>query len=251
MIRVIVAGASGRVGQVIVTGLRQQPGLEVVGGFGSTDAGQLPRLLEHADVLVDFTTAEAAPGILLAAARSGVRPVSGTTGLSTESLDAVDQAARERGIGAAWAPNFAVGAVLVMHFAQVAARYMEAAEVIEMHHDRKADAPSGTAVATARAIRAERGADLPDPPVQKRTLEGARGAVEGGVRIHSIRLPGLVAHQEVLFGAPGQVLTIRHDAPGREAYVPGVALAVREVMHRVGLVRGLDRLMGLNMGHGS
>jgi 4-hydroxy-tetrahydrodipicolinate reductase len=251
MIRVIVSGASGRVGQVRLAGLRQQPGLELVGGFGRADAGHLPYLLGQADVLVDFTTAEAAPGILLAAIQSGVRPVSGTTGLSTESLDAVDAAAHERGIGAAWAPNFAIGAVLMIYFAQIAARYMEAGEVIEMHHDRKVDAPSGTSISTARAIRAARGDDLPDPPVQKWTLEGARGAVEGGVRIHSIRLPGLVAHQEVLFGAPGQVLTIRHDAPSREAYVPGVALAVREVMHRVGLVRGLDRLMGLGVEDGS
>jgi 4-hydroxy-tetrahydrodipicolinate reductase len=133
----------------------------------------------------------------------------------------------------------------MMHFARVAARFMDAAEVIEMHHAGKVDAPSGTAVQTARDMRAAREVDLPDPQVERWTLEGARGAVSGGVRIHSVRLPGLNAHQEVLFGALGQVLSIRHDALGRDAYVPGVALAVRHVAERQGLVRGLDTLMGL------
>ncbi len=229
----------------MLSALGQQDGIDVVGGFDRTDGAERQRLLAATDVLVDFTTADAAPGLLLEAARAGVRPVSGTTGLAPESLDALDAALRERGIGGVSAPNFALGAVLMVHFARLAARYMDAAEIVELHHDQKLDAPSGTAVATARAIRAAHGQDLRDPPVATWILPGARGAVEGGVRVHSVRLPGLVAHQEVLFGALGQVLTIRHDAPTREAYVPGVALAVREVMHRVGLVRGLDTLMGL------
>ena len=247
MTRVIVAGATGRVGQVMLGSLAQQAGLEVVGGFGSANApAELTRLAADADVLVDFTTATAAPDILRQAVGAGLRFVSGTTGLATAVLDDLDARLTSAGLGGVWAPNFAVGAALMMHFARVAARFMDAAEVIELHHDRKADAPSGTAVQTARLIRAERGADLPDPPVERWTLEGARGAVEGGVRVHSVRLPGLVAHQEVIFGALGQTLTIRHDAPGRDAYVPGVALAVRQVMERVGLVRGLDTLMGLS-----
>jgi 4-hydroxy-tetrahydrodipicolinate reductase len=245
MTRVVIAGATGRVGQAKMTGLGQQPGLQVVGGFGSRDADQLPRLLEQADVLVDFTTASAAPSILLEAAQHGVRPVSGTTGLPPDSLDRLNDALARAGIGGAWAPNFAVGAALMMHFARIAARFMDAAEVIEMHHDRKVDAPSGTAVSTARLIRAARGTDLPDPPVERWALEGSRGAVDGGVRVHSVRLPGLVAHQEVLFGAAGQVLTIRHDATGRDTYVPGVLLAIQAVQQRVGLVRGLETIMGL------
>jgi 4-hydroxy-tetrahydrodipicolinate reductase len=144
-----------------------------------------------------------------------------------------------------WAANFAIGAVLMMHFARVAARFMDAAEVIELHHDRKVDAPSGTAVQTARDIRAAHGQDLPDPHVERWTLEGARGSVEGGVRIHSVRLPGLNAHQETLFGSLGQVLSIRHDALGRDAYIPGVRLALKHVPEHVGLTRGLDALMGL------
>lgn len=244
--RVLVAGATGRVGRVMMDGLAQYPDIAVVGGFGSRDAtSELERLAPEADVLVDFTTSSAAPHLLCKAARSGLHVVSGTSGLSETDLHQVDGALADNGKGGLWAANFAIGGALMMYFARVASRFMDAAEVIELHHDRKVDAPSGTAVQTARDIRASRGHDLPDPSVEKWTLEGSRGAVQGGVRIHSVRLPGLNAHQEVLFGSLGQVLSIRHDALGRDAYVPGVALGVREVPKRVGLVRGLDTLMGL------
>jgi 4-hydroxy-tetrahydrodipicolinate reductase len=247
LLRVIVAGATGRVGRVMMDGLAQPPEIEVVGGFGSARAHQeLESLAPGADVLVDFTTGAAAPELLCHAARLGLHVVSGTSGLAEQALTDVDTVLRQAGRGGVWAANFAIGAVLMMSFARVAARYMDAAEVIELHHDKKVDAPSGTAVQTARGIRAARGRDLPDPRVERWTLEGSRGAVDGGVRIHSVRLPGFNAHQEVLFGAPGQVLSIRHDALGREAYLPGVALAVREVPNQSGLVRGLDTLMGLS-----
>ena len=246
MVRVVVAGATGRVGRVMMDGLGNQPDIEVVGGFGSAGAlEEVRRLAPSADVLVDFTTGAAAPEILCLAAQSGLHVVSGTSGLRADALDAIDATLRQANRGGVWAANFAIGGALMMHFARVAARFMDAAEVIELHHDKKVDAPSGTAVQTARDIRAARGKDLPDPPVERWTIEGARGAVDGGVRIHSVRLPGLNAHQEVLFGSLGQVLSIRHDALGREAYLPGVALAVRDVPGRVGLVRGLDTLMGL------
>lgn len=245
-LRVVVAGASGRVGRLMLDGLASQADLDVVGGFGSLDAArELERLASQADVLVDFTTGRAAPGILLAAIAQGLHIVSGTSGLPDTVLDELDRALRAAGKGGVWAANFAVGGVLMMHFARVAARFMDGAEVIELHHDRKVDSPSGTAIQTARDIRAAHGSDLPDPPVERAPLDGSRGAVEGGVRIHSVRLPGFNAHQEVLFGSAGQILTIRHDVLGREAYVPGVALAVRAVAKRVGLVRGLDTLMGL------
>ena len=246
MTRVAVAGATGRVGRVMMAGLNQPPTIEVVGGFGSANARQeLERLAPGADVLVDFTTGAAAPGLLLAAVQAGLHVVSGTSGLASHALDDLDQALRKANRGGLWAANFAIGGALMMHFARIAARFMDAAEVIELHHDKKVDAPSGTAVQTARDIRAARGTDLPDPRVERWTLEGARGAVDGGVRIHSVRLPGFNAHQEVLFGSLGQVLSIRHDALGRDAYLPGVALALREVPKQVGLVRGLDTLMGL------
>jgi 4-hydroxy-tetrahydrodipicolinate reductase len=230
----------------MLDGLARQPDLSVVGGFGRANAlDELARLAPQADVLVDFTTGQAAPAILNAAAAAGLHVVSGTSGLPSDALDALDAALRQAGKGGVWAANFAVGGVLMMHFARVASRYMDAAEVIELHHDGKVDAPSGTAIQTARDIRQARDRDLPDPPVERQTLPGARGAELGGVRIHSVRLPGFNAHQEVLFGALGQVLSIRHDALGRDAYLPGVSLAVREVPKRVGLVRGLDTLMGL------
>lgn len=241
MTRVIVAGATGRVGRVMMTGLP-----DVVGGFGSQNAlSELARLAPDADILVDFTTGAAAPDLLCAAAEQGLHVVSGTSGLSAQALDRLDAALREHQRGGLWAANFAIGGALMMYFARVAARFMDAAEVIELHHDGKVDAPSGTAVQTARDIRAAHGADLPDPAVEKWTLQGSRGAVDGGVRIHSVRLPGLNAHQEVLFGSTGQILSIRHDALGRDAYLPGVLLAIREVPKHVGLIRGLDTLMGL------
>ncbi len=241
MTRIIVAGATGRVGRVMMTGLP-----DVVGGFGSQNAlSELARLAPDADVLVDFTTGAAAPDLLRAAAEQGLHVISGTSGVSAQDLDRVDAALREHQRGGLWAANFAIGGALMMHFARIAARFMDAAEVIELHHDRKVDAPSGTAIQTARDIRAAHGDDLPDPQVEKWNLQGSRGAVDGGVRIHSVRLPGLNAHQEVLFGAAGQILSIRHDALGREAYLPGVLLAIREVPGHVGLIRGLDTLMGL------
>jgi 4-hydroxy-tetrahydrodipicolinate reductase len=245
MTRVIVAGATGRVGRVMVDLLPAQ-GIEVAGGFGSANAlAQLEHLASQADVLVDFTTGTAAPPLLLRAAELGLHVVSGTSGISAEALGQLDAALRAQRRGGVWAANFAIGAILMMHFATIAAPFMDAAEVIELHHDKKVDAPSGTAVQTARDMRQARGADLPDPPVERWTLPNARGAEHGGVRIHSVRLPGFNAHQEVLFGSLGQILTIRHDALGREAYVPGVVLAVNHVSKQLGLVRGLAPLMGL------
>src|SRR5947209_8160214 len=189
MARVIVAGASGRVGQVMMSGLAQQPDIQVVGGFGHTDwQAQLARLAPQAEVLVDFTSGSAAPDILRAAIDAGLHVVSGTSGLPGETLDALDVALRATSRGGVWAANFAIGGALMMHFARVAARFMEAAEVIELHHDKKVDAPSGTAVQTARDIRQAHASDMPDPPVDRWTLEGSRGAVAGGVRIHSVRL---------------------------------------------------------------
>ncbi len=222
--------------------------ISVVGGFGSANAtAELARLAPDADVLVDFTTGVAAPSLLVSAARAGLHVVSGTSGLPGDALDELDATLREAGRGGVWAANFAIGGALMMHFARVAARFMEAAEVIELHHDRKVDAPSGTAVQTARDIHGARDRAWPDPTTERWTLEGSRGAIDGpgGVRIHSVRLPGFNAHQEVLFGSQGQILSIRHDALGRDAYLPGVMLAVREVPKRTGLIRGLDTLMGL------
>lgn len=197
------------------------------------------------DVAVDFSfhawSAETMPLL----ARAGIRPVIGTSGMSDAAVAEVERACSERGIGGVWASNFAVGAVLMMHFARVAAKHYPAAEVIEMHHDGKVDAPSGTALATARSMAAARGADFARQQPSTVTVPHTRGGEAGGVSIHSLRLPGLVAHQEVIFGGPGELLTIRHDSMARSSFLPGVALAVRWVMANAQFVRGLDTLLGL------
>jgi 4-hydroxy-tetrahydrodipicolinate reductase len=172
--------------------------------------------------------------------------VIGTSGLPEDLLEKLDADFRTKGLGVVVAPNFAIGAVVMMHLAAIAAPHFDFAEIVEMHHEQKADAPSGTAIATARAMAEARGSTFDYRPALQETLPGTRGNEVHGVGIHSVRMPGLVAHQEVVFGAAGQTLTIRHDTTGRECYMPGVLLAVREVANRPGLTRGLDKLLGLS-----
>lgn len=197
------------------------------------------------DVMVDFTNADWTPGLADAALEAGVRLVIGTTGLSAEFLARLEAEAQARKLGVVVASNFAIGAVLMMHFARHAARFFDHAEVIELHHEQKVDAPSGTAVTTARLMREARKAPFFHPEPEKETLPGARGAEYGGVGIHSVRVPGFVASQEVIFGGLGQTLTIRHDTTGRDSFMPGVMAATRAVMELDHLVTGLDQLFGL------
>lgn len=199
-------------------------------------------------VMVDFTRAEAAMANARLAFRYGACPVIGTSGLSARDVDELGKLAKSSNLGAVLAPNFAIGAALALHFARVASRFFSAGEIIELHHERKLDAPSGSALATAQAMREAKGVDFQDAVTEKLTLAGVRGGELGGLRLHSIRLPGLVAHQEILFGAPGQLLTIRHDSTSRESFVPGVVLACREVVNHNALIVGLDRLMDLGDG---
>jgi 4-hydroxy-tetrahydrodipicolinate reductase len=160
-------------------------------------------------------------------------------------LRELDAACMEKGVGAVVAPNFAIGAVVMMHLAKVAARFFDYAEITEMHQQNKADAPSGTAVITAREMVEARGRPFEHTMPEKDTLPGARGAVYEGIALHSQRMPGFVAHQEVVLGGLGQTLRIRHDSNGRESFIPGVLIAVREVLNRRELVYGLDKLIGL------
>ncbi len=195
------------------------------------------------DVLVDFSPGAAAVEHARAAIPSGVSPVIGGTGLTTDQINELSSLCDARGVGAVIAPNFAIGAVLMMEFARQAARYLPHAEIIELHHDRKRDAPSGTAVKTAALIAQVRG-DAPPPAVaEEEMVPGARGGRSAGVRVHSVRLPGLVAHQEVIFGGPGQTLTLRHDSISEESFMPGLLLAVRRVRALPGLVYGLEKLL--------
>ena len=260
-IRIVVSG-TGNVGREVLAAVDAEADLTPVGvleKFSSEEEIALPgggsvplsadpsALLERAkpDIVIDFTNAEWTPPVAEAALDRGVRLVIGTTGLSDSWVDELEQRCRERGIGAVIASNFAIGAVLMIHFAKIAGRFFDAAEIIELHHDRKVDAPSGTALTTAREMVAARGEPFDRNVPERETLPGTRAAAIDGVSIHSVRLPGLVAHQEVIFGGLGQTLSIRHDTTGREAFMPGVLLATREVIGRRELVRGLDALVGL------
>jgi len=242
-VRVAVAGALGRMGRTVCAAISNAGDLELVGGFDQLEAGRslaevvgLPRsggLLyddlgafydgAKPEVVVDFTTHPATVAVAREAVVRGVSPVIGATGRSAAEEAELAALCRERGVGGALVPNFAIGAVLMMRFAEEAARYFPTVEVIELHHDGKKDAPSGTARLTARRIET--------------------AAARGEVPIHSVRLRGLVAHQEVLFGGEGEVLTIRHDSLSRDSFMSGVLLAVRAVRKQKQLVIGLDGLM--------
>jgi len=261
-IKVVVQGASGRVGQVVVNALCREPGMQVVGavelevaedylplpdGSGTVPfSANLDYILTSCqpDVLVDFTVAQATMPAVRIATKQGVNLVIGTTGLTADELSEIDRLAIAYKVGAVVAPNFALGAILMIHLAKVAAKYLDYAEIIELHHHLKADSPSGTALSTAKAMVAARGKPFFRPPEQGKTSSSRGEAVEG-VTIHSVRLPGLLAHQEVLLGGPGQTLSIRHDTIGRECYIPGIILAIKEVVKRQGLVYGLETLLGL------
>lgn len=212
------------------------------------DAGDALSLLTDSDteVVIDFTHPDVVMDNLKFLIDNGIHAVVGTTGFTDERLDTVRSWLADHPESAVLiAPNFAIGAVLSMHFAQKAAPYFESVEVIELHHPHKADAPSGTATRTARLIAEARKGLPPNPDATSTGLEGARGADVDGVPVHSIRLTGLVAHQEVLFGTLGETLTIRHDSLDRTSFVPGVLLAVRQVANRPGLTIGIEPLLDL------
>lgn len=261
MIRVLISG-SGKMGRTILEGIAGEADMTVAGvvdklatpGALPLPSGGTSPLFDDAaracdesrpDVVIDFTNAAWTPELTAAALSRGVRPVIGTTGLSQEYVDALAAECAERRIGGIIAANFALGAVLMMHMARIAAPFFESAEIIELHHAQKVDAPSGTSIATARGmIEARGGKPFARNEPDATPVEGTRSGSVDGVTIHSVRLPGFVAHQEVIFGSTGQTLTIRHDS-NRESYLPGIIMATREVMRRDSLVIGLGALMGL------
>jgi 4-hydroxy-tetrahydrodipicolinate reductase len=196
-------------------------------------------------VMVDFTNAEASIAGCRVAAANGVNLVVGTTGLTENILWELDGLAREHEIGAFVAPNFAIGAVLIMHLARGLGKYFDYADIVEMHHEAKIDSPSGTALALAKNLREGRDGPFTRPSPEKEPIEGTRGGELEGVSIHSVRMPGRMAHHEVILGTQGQTLSLRHDTINRECYMPGVVLAIREVVKSKGLVVGLDKLLGL------
>ena len=247
-IRVAVAGHRGKVGSIIVAALQAEAGIEYVGGVGSGDDMAAFLHEKRPQAFVDFTSPSAALHNALVGVAAGAAPVVGTTGIHSDGVDKLEVACREKGLGGIVAPNFAVGAVLMMYLAEIAAPHFEGAEIVEMHHAAKLDAPSGTALSTAKRLAARRGnKPFAHKKAEKETLAGTQGGEEGGVAVHSIRLPGFVADQEVIFGLPGQTLTIAHRTTSRDAYVPGVLLAIRRVTSEPRFYRGLDQLLGLSV----
>lgn len=263
-IRVAIAGPRGKMGQEAVHTVMKNSDMELVAvldykEIGSTLADtelfpasyQVPVYTDmqkmHADtspqVLVDLTSPEAVYKHTKEALELSIRPVVGTTGFSDEELKELTQLSKDSRVGCIIAPNFAVGAVLMMKFAEQAAKYLPDVEIIEMHHDQKLDAPSGTAMKTAHMISSQREIHEQGHVHEKETIEGARGAIYDGMRIHSVRLPGLVAHQQVLLGGDGQLLTIRHDSFNRGSFMSGVVLSINKVMDTEKLIYGLEHII--------
>lgn len=262
-IKVIIAGALGKMGQETMRAVLMEEELQLAAvvdtqGLDGNDLVLPPAVqsilsLENdlalaisrskPDVLIDFTNPQSVFSNAKTALQNGVRCVLGTTGLNDIEIEQLGKIADEKGIGAAIIPNFAIGAVLMMKFAQEAARYFSDVEIIELHHDQKLDAPSGTALKTAEMINDYRSLKAPKNLKEYEKLAGARGGDGNGVRIHSIRLPGFVAHQEVIFGGPGQTLTIRHDTIDRACFMPGVIMVAKKIMHHQGLILGMENLI--------
>lgn len=263
MINIVVAGPRGRMGREAVKLVKEVPHFRLTAvidrinngmllsemeGFAGLDVPVFTDIHEcfqqvETDVLIDLTTPELGFLHTKTALEKGVRPVVGTTGFTPEQLEELKEIAERKGIGCIIAPNFAVGAVLMMKFAQTAAKYFEDVEIIEMHHDQKLDAPSGTAVKTAEMISINREPKAQGHEYEKETISGARGADIDGMRIHSVRLPGLIAHQQVIFGSDGQTLTIRHDSYNRASFMSGVKVSVETVLKLTTLVYGLESII--------
>lgn len=262
-IRVLVTGAAGRMGQAVMKGVLEDPDCLLTGAVDvrleGTDVGKLMGMegigvkiqddLIQAigeampDVMVDFTLPDTAGLNVITALQLGVYPVCGTTGIQDQEMEQIYSYCEGEDKGAFFAPNFAIGAVLLMQYAKNAAKYLPNVEILELHHDQKKDSPSGTALRTADLIAQSRGEYSKNSGFEK--VIGARGGEYHGINIHSVRLPGFVASQEVIFGGLGQTLTLRHDSIGRESFIPGVLLAVKEASKRKGVIVGLEHLMDI------
>ena len=262
MIQVGVIGACGRMGQMVCRTAVEDPDLGLAAAIDRSKVGQsvgrmighpeidvpvsdeLDRLLEaEVEVAVDFTHPDVVMENVRWCVSHAVHMVVGTTGISPDDLHEISRMINDEGgeTNVVVAPNFALGAVLMQRFAGEAARFFPAVEIIELHHDGKADAPSGTSLATVSRIAEERGGEYRGPEAE--TVDGVRGGEVSGVRVHSVRLPGLVAHQEVVFGGLGQTLTIRHDSMDRSSFLPGVVMAIRSVSTMPGLTVGLEPIL--------
>ena len=261
-INVVVHGALGKMGQEVLHALTGAEDMRPVGAAdlaadpGSLTlpdgSGQVPlsndlaQVLSGADVVVDFSNADGAMSAIRTASAHKVNVVVGSTGLGDDNYQEADGLANEHGVGIIIAPNFAMGAVLMIHLAREASRFFDYADLTEIHHEAKIDAPSGTALAIARAAVEGKSGSFVNVEAEKELIAGPRGGDYEGISVHSARMPGRVAHHELVFGGLGQTLTIRHDSISRESFMPGVTMAIREVVGRTGLTVGLEKLMGLD-----
>jgi 4-hydroxy-tetrahydrodipicolinate reductase len=259
-IRVVVHGASGKMGREVISAVCIEPSLELVGAVDlnppsvaldlpdgsnivpfSTDLE--PILSQYQpNVLVDFSTAQATMSAVRCSVKHGIHLVIGTSGLKPEEINEIDRLAAEHKVGATVVPNFAIGAILMIHMAKIAAKYLGTAEIIEQHHPAKMDSPSGTALTTAKGMLEARGKPF-IKPVSEHSL--SRGLDLDGIAVHSLRLQGIIAKQEVIFGAPGETLSIKHNTTDRQCFMPGVIMAIKEIGKHKGLVYGLDGVIGL------
>ncbi len=260
-VRVVVHGALGRMGTEILGALSREADTRPVGavdvaakgnsldlpeGAGSVAlSSSLADLLDGADVVVDVTNADGALAAIRAASAKGVGVVTGSSGISDSAIAEAGALADRHGVGIVIVPNFAIGGVVMTHLARIAARFFDYADLVETHHERKIDAPSGTAMAIARAVIEGKGEPMTAPTPEKETIQGTRGGDVDGVTIHSARLPGRVAHHELVFAGPGQTLTLRHDSIDRSGFMPGVIAAVRAAAAKPGLTVGLEEVLGL------
>jgi len=260
-IDVVVHGVLGKMGAEVANAVCNSVGLALVGAVdrraksnsyplpdgsvGVPMSDSLEEVIQSAQVVVDFSSAEGAMDVVRTAANHKVNVVVGSTGLTEDNLQEIDNLSQEYSVGIILAPNFALGAILMMHAAKLVAPFFDYVELTEIHHEAKIDAPSGTALAIARAVVEAKGGAFTAPMAEKETLSGTRGGVYKGVSIHSGRMPGRTAHHELVFGALGQTLTLRHDSINRESFMPGVLMAIREVVKSPGLRVGLDKVMGL------
>ena len=268
ILRVVINGALGKVSREVTKAIDSEPGMKIVGAtekevtqyyFALPETSELvpfssdlDSLLKKCqpDVVVDFTNAEASMASARIALKQKVNMVIGTTGLSEENLAEISELCHAYEVGAVVASNFSLGAAVLIRLCKIAANFFAHAEIIEMHHDKKIDAPSGTAIATAKAMSQARSEQGEEPPfiyhkAEKEIISGTRGGQLDGIAIHSLRMPGFMACQEVIFSGTGETLSLRHEAISRECYAPGVILAIREVVKHKGLIYGLDTLLDI------
>ena len=260
-IDVVVHGVLGRMGQEVLSMVSSEPDFSLIGGADAQAVdgeielpgedspipvtSDLSDLVSAGSVVVDFTNAGGAERAITTAAPLGANVVVGSTGISEQVMDAAGELASEHGVGIVIAPNFALGAVVLTHLTRIAAPFFDYADLTETHHEAKIDAPSGTAISIARAAAEGKGVAFEAPAAEKEIIPGTRGGEHDGVVIHSARMPGRVAHHEMVFGALGQTLALRHDSIDRRSFMPGVAMAIRHAAGNPGLVVGLENILGL------